>query len=155
MGKIYRDPYTKERLGYEAIELGTARLDNLQGEIATFELERSSQQVAIEDRILPSDEAQLETVFYPSEPPQGVGGVIVDSGRGASFIGQYDVVLLNVGEREGVAAGMIFRINRRGDRVRDPINKDRIQLPEEALPIYHLRGLCSGVPHRLLRLHHY
>jgi hypothetical protein len=131
MGKVYRDPYTKERLGYEAIELGTARLDNLQGEIATFELERSSQQVAIEDRILPSDEAQLETVFYPSEPPQGVDGVIVDSGRGASFIGQYDVVLLNVGEREGVAAGMIFRINRRGDRVRDPINKDRIQLPEK------------------------
>jgi hypothetical protein len=57
--------------------------------------------------------------------------VIIDSGRGASFIGQYDVVLLNVGEREGVAAGMIFRINRRGDRVRDPINRDRIQLPEE------------------------
>jgi len=131
MGQDYQDPVSKELLGYEAIELGTARLNDLDGDIATFSLERTTQQVGIKDRILPSDEAMLETFFYPSEPPEGVNGVIIDSGRGVTFIGQYDVVLLNVGEREAIKPGMIFRINRRGDRIRDPVNNERLQLPEE------------------------
>ncbi|WP_320821830.1 LysM peptidoglycan-binding domain-containing protein [Reinekea sp.] len=131
MGKRYQDPVTKELLGYEAIELGTARLSDLQGDIATFTLERTTQQVAVRDRILPSDEAMLQTFFYPSEPPAGIDGVIIDSGRGVTFIGQYDVVLINVGDREAITPGMIFRVNRRGDRVRDPVNNERLQLPEE------------------------
>lgn len=131
IGEKYHDPFTKERLGYEAIELGSSRLDKLQGDIATFTIERSSQQIAVEDRILPSDEALLDSIFYPSEPPEGVDGVIIDVARGVEFIGQFDVVLLNVGDREGVEAGNIFRVNRRGERVRDPVNNQRLQLPDE------------------------
>jgi len=131
MGKKYHDPYTKERLGYEAIELGTARIGALDGDIATFDLERTTQQVAVKDRVLPSDEALLQTFFYPSEPPEGLDGVIIDVGRGVTFIGQFDVVLLNVGDREGVEPGNVFRVNRRGDRIRDPVNNQRLKLPEE------------------------
>ncbi len=130
-GKEYKDPLTKERLGFEAIEIGTARIDDLQNNIATLSLERTSQQVAIKDRVLPSDETLLETFFYPSEPPEGVEGLIIDVGRGVKFIGQFDVVLLNVGEREDVKAGNIFRVNRDGQRVKDPVNGDKIQLPDE------------------------
>jgi nucleoid-associated protein YgaU len=131
IGKKYHDPFTKERLGYEAIELGSARIQDLAGEIATFDIERSAQQIAIEDRILPSDEALLDAIFYPSEPPEGVEGVIIDVARGVKFVGQFDVVLLNVGDREGVEAGNIFRVNKRGDKVRDPVNNQRLQLPDE------------------------
>lgn len=131
IGDMYRDPDTQENLGYEAIELGTSRIDDLQGDIATFTIERSNQQIAIEDRILPSDETLLDAVFYPSEPPEGVDGQIIDVMRGVEFIGQFDVVLVNVGNREGIEAGDVFRVNRRGDRVRDPVNNDRLQLPDE------------------------
>lgn len=131
IGKAYEDPVTEELLGYEAIELGSARIKDLQAEIATFDIERSNQQIGIKDRILPSDEALLDSIFYPSEPPADTEGQIIDVARGVEFIGQYDVVLINLGEREGLEAGNIFRVNRTGDRVRDPINNDRIQLPEE------------------------
>lgn len=130
-GKRYKDPVTKEVLGYEAIELGTARLDDLENDIATFELERTSEQIAIKDRILPTDESLLEAIFYPSEPPEDVNGVIIDVGTGVQFIGQYDVVLLNVGARDDVETGNIFRVNRLGERVKDPVTKDTIQLPDE------------------------
>ncbi len=131
IGKKYHDPFTKERLGYEAIELGTSRIEELQGDIATFMIERSTQQIAVEDRILPSDETLLSAIFYPSEPPAGVDGVIIDVARGVQFIGQFDVVLLNVGDREGVEAGNIFRVDRAGDKVRDPVTNQRLQLPSE------------------------
>lgn len=131
IGEQYRDPNTREELGYEAIELGSSRLEDLQGDIATFRIERSNEQIAIEDRILPSDEALLDSIFYPSEPPEGVEGQIIDIMRGVQFIGQFDVVLLNVGDREGVESGDVFRVNRAGEQVRDPVNNDRLQLPDE------------------------
>jgi hypothetical protein len=131
IGKKYHDPFTKERLGYEAIELGTARITDLSSDIASFDIERTNQHIAVKDRILPSDEALLDSIFYPSEPPEGVDGVIIDVGRGVEFIGQFDVVLINVGGREGVEAGNIFRVNRSGERVRDPVNNQRLKLPDE------------------------
>lgn len=131
IGKKYKDPFTKERLGYEAIELGTAEFDELDGDIGTFILERTNQEIAQEDRVLPSDEALLDTFFYPSEPPEGVEAVIVDVARGVTFIGQFDVVLLNVGDRDNVQAGNVFKVNRRGEKVRDPVSNRRVQLPDE------------------------
>ncbi|MEJ2042333.1 MAG: LysM domain-containing protein [Reinekea sp.] len=131
IGDRYRDPNTKEVLGYEAIEVGSGRLNSLDGDIATFDVLRSNQQIAIGDRILPSDQALLESVFYPSEPPQGLNGEIIDVARGVQNIGQFDIVLLNVGEREGVEPGNIFRVDHVGDRIRDPVTDERIQLPSE------------------------
>lgn len=131
IGESYKDPASRELLGYEAVELGSARLTDLNGDIATFSVERSNQQIAIGDRILPSDQTLFETIFYPSEPPEGLQGVIMDVSRGTRFIGQFDVVLINLGEREGVAAGNVFRVNRLGERVRDPITNKRLQLPDE------------------------
>lgn len=132
MGQEYRDPFTRESLGYEAIELGQARLTELQGEIATLMIERSNQQIVKSDRILPSDETLLDGYFYPSEPPADVRGVIVDVARdGVQFIGQFDIVLVNVGDRDGITPGNIFRVSRFGERVRDPVTNQRIQLPSE------------------------
>lgn len=131
IGDSYRDPNTRERLGYEAIELGTARIAAASGDIATFNIERSNDRIQARDRILPSDESLLDSIFYPSEPPENVEGEIMSVLRGVDSIGQYDVVLLNVGDREGVKPGNIFRVNRLGERVRDPINRDRLQLPDE------------------------
>lgn len=131
IGEEYKDPNTKEVLGYEAIEVGSGRLAETNGDIGTFDIERSTQQIAISDRILPSDEALLESIFYPSEPPQGLNAEIIDVAGGVSFIGQFNIVLINVGQREGVEPGNIFRVQHVGDRIRDPLTNERIQLPSE------------------------
>lgn len=132
VGKAYEDPVSEEHLGFEAIELGTARIEDLQGEVGTFELERTRQQISIKDRILPSDESLLESVFYPSEPPEDLNGKIVDvTEGGVEFIGQFDVVLLDVGERDGVASGNVFRVMKSGDLIKDPVTNERLKLPDE------------------------
>jgi len=135
--QIYRegepliDPATGEDLGFEAIELGQARLSSISRDIGTLGLQRTNQQVGLRDRLLPSDETLLNSVFYPSEPPDGVEGEILRVARGVRSIGQFDVVTINRGAREGLEAGNIFRVFLRGDRVRDPLTNERLQLPEE------------------------
>lgn len=134
--QIYRqgerlvDPDTRENLGFEAIELGQARLTAYQNEIATLNLQRSNQQIALRDRLLPSDEALLESVFYPSEPPEGVTGEILRVARGVRSIGQFDVVIINRGEREGIEPGNIFRVSVAGSIIRDPETNQRVRLPD-------------------------
>jgi hypothetical protein len=94
-------------------------------------LQRTNQQIGLRDRLLPSDETLLNSMFFPSEPPEGVDGEILRVARGVRSIGQFDVVTINKGEREGLEAGNIFRVYLRGDRVRDPLTNERLQLPEE------------------------
>lgn len=131
-GEPLVDPRTRETLGFEAIELGQARLTSLERDIGTVDLESTTQQIARQDRLLPSDEELVDTTFYPSEPPEGVEGLILRVARGVRTIGQFDVVIINKGQREGIEPGNVFRIALSGDRVEDPVTGERLQLPEEA-----------------------
>ncbi|TCS43893.1 LysM peptidoglycan-binding domain-containing protein [Reinekea marinisedimentorum] len=130
-GDKYNDPVTEEFLGYEAIDIGTASMVDLESDIATLRLQKTTQQVSIGYRVLKSDESLLETFFYPSEPPEDITGQILDVNKGVEFIGQFDIILLNVGSRESIAPGNVFRINRTGDQVSDPVTGETIQLPSE------------------------
>jgi hypothetical protein len=129
IGEEYLDPETKETLGFEAIEVGSARLSEQHGDIGTFDIERASQQIFIGDRILPSDESLLASIFYPSEPPANLNAEIIDVAGGVSFIGLFNIVLINAGDREGVEPGNIFRVDHVGDRIRDPVTNKRIRSP--------------------------
>jgi hypothetical protein len=50
---------------------------------------------------------------------------------GVSQIGTFDVVVLNRGEREGLAVGDTLAIYRRGGTVRDPITREQVTLPNQ------------------------
>jgi hypothetical protein len=55
--------------------------------------------------------------------------ISVDSG--VNNIGQYNVVVINRGEREGIVEGNILAIYKNGGLVRDPYTKEKIELPSE------------------------
>ena len=46
-------------------------------------------------------------------------------------VGQYDVVVINRGEREGLAVGNVLAIYQRGALARDRIANETIRLPSE------------------------
>lgn len=128
-GQLFVDPETREVLGREAIEIGGGRLIGENEGIGTLSIERSKEEMRVEDRLLPAVEQKITATFYPSAPATAVDGVIMAVENGVSNVGRLDVVMLNRGGRDGLEAGNVLQISKTGEVVRDPLTKELLQLP--------------------------
>ncbi len=130
-GKTYVNPETGELLGIHLQEIGNGTVSAVEDDIATVNVTRSRQEVLVNDRLLESEERAVASTFFPSEPSQEINGLIMDVPNGVTQIGQYDVVLLDKGERDGLEVGNVLAIYKRGEIVRDRVRNERVQLPAE------------------------
>ncbi|MCB1693260.1 MAG: LysM peptidoglycan-binding domain-containing protein [Pseudomonadales bacterium] len=130
-GQVYRDPETREILGYEAIEVGTASVEAREGDVYRMSLNSVKEEVRIGDRLLPTEERRVESTFYPSAPAEQVNGVIMTVLGGVTQVGRNDVVAVNRGLRHGLDVGNVLAIAKNGVIVRDQIYRDRVKLPSE------------------------
>lgn len=76
-GQVYVDPKSGEVLGAEALDVGLARVEAIDGEIATMTLDRTNQQVSVGDRLLPTEDRELIARYYPKPPVVDVDGQIL------------------------------------------------------------------------------
>ena len=130
-GKTYTDPRTGELLGINADDIGTGEVVAEEGDIATLVLSRTTQEVRLGDRLLPTEERSVSSTFQPSEPATPVDGEILDVPRGVTQIGQLDVVTLNKGRRDGLEEGNVLAVYRNGEIVRDRITGESVKIPDE------------------------
>jgi hypothetical protein len=130
-GQLYKDPETDEILGLEAIDIGLARVIARDDDIATIELDRTYQQVAVGDVLLPTEDRELVTQFFPKSPEHKVVGQILAVSGGVSQVGQFDVVVLNRGERDYLEPGDVLVINKAGAVVFDRVADEKVRMPEE------------------------
>lgn len=131
-GKPYVDPITKEVLGYEARDLGMVRFLDSEEEVGTFSILKADIEIREYDKLLPTIVEQGEANYYPKSPNEDIQGQIIRVFSGVKNIGQYDVVVVNRGVREGVEQGDVFAIYRRGMIVRDKLaHQQKVQLPDE------------------------
>lgn len=65
------------------------------------------------------------------EPSREVKGEIIDVPRGVTQIGQFDVVTLNRGQRDGLAEGNVLAIYKVGETVRDRVTGESVKIPDE------------------------
>jgi hypothetical protein len=130
-GPMYVDPETGEVLGQEATYLGIGRLSAQEGDISTLFISESREEVQIGDRVLPTEERRVNSTFFPTAPDADVHGAIISVFGGVTQVGQFDVVVINRGEREGIEIGHVLAIYRRGALARDRIANEMVQLPSE------------------------
>lgn len=130
-GVVYVDPLTRETLGLEAQEIGQAKVTANDDGILTLELTSTNQQVAAGDVLLPTRDRKLVANYYPKAPDTSLSGQILAVSGGVSQIGQYDVVVLNRGERDGLSEGHVLQINQLGAVVYDRVAGERVRLPDE------------------------
>lgn len=130
-GKTYVDPETEEFLGINADDVGTAERLEMEGDIATMMLTRVTQEARIGDRMFPSEERAINSSFMPGEPEEEVNGVILDVPRGVTQIGQFDVVTLNKGARDGLKIGNVLAVYKTGETVRDRVTGENVKIPDE------------------------
>ncbi len=132
-GDAYVDPDTGEILGYEAMYLGDGRSERF-GDPATLKLDRTTREINIGDRVMPMSHEDVYAYFTPHASPAGVEGTIIAVVDGVTQIGQYQVVVINRGERENIDVGTVFAIEQRGARIPDQVTEDTrdlVQLPDE------------------------
>ncbi|MCG6935854.1 MAG: LysM peptidoglycan-binding domain-containing protein [Proteobacteria bacterium] len=132
-GDVYRDPKTGEVLGYQAVKVADATVTRW-GEPVTMVLSNSRAEVLDGNYLLPTEKNKLDFNFFPYPPKTKVNGEIIAAFNALSQIGQYAVVAINRGEREGLKQGHILAIYQRGEKVRDPrgeYSTKMVQLPNE------------------------
>jgi hypothetical protein len=130
-GPMYVDPNSGEVLGQEATYLGIGRMVAQAEDVSTFYISESRAEIEIGDRVLPTEERKVDSTFFPSAPSAEVRGEIISVFDGVTQVGQFDVVVINRGEREGIEVGHVMAIYQRGAMARDRIAKDMIRLPSE------------------------
>lgn len=135
-GKVYQDPVTEEILGYEAIYTADALVQQ-KGNPTTVELRYTTREVLIGDRLLPVEDGDYDLNFIPRRPEHEVDGLIISVFDGVSQVGQYQVVVLNQGKREGLEPGHVLSVYQTGDMVRDTVLSEKgdrnktVILPDE------------------------
>ncbi|HDZ58320.1 MAG TPA: LysM peptidoglycan-binding domain-containing protein [Pseudomonas xinjiangensis] len=130
-GKSYSNAETGEFLGLHIQEIGNGKVMSTEGDITTLNISRSNQEVRIGDRLLKTEERPVTSTFFPSDPEEEINGLILDVPNGVTQIGQYDVVILNKGAVNGLEEGNVLAIYKTGEIVRDRIQNQQVQLPDE------------------------
>ena len=130
-GPVYVDPDSNEVLGREATYIGLGTAVAFENEISTMRLRQTREEVQINDRVLPTEERAVNSNFYPSAPAGPIRGQVISVFGGVTQVGQYDVVVLNRGEREGLEVGNVLALYQRGALARDRIANETIRLPSE------------------------
>jgi hypothetical protein len=119
-GEVFRDPETNDVLGYKGQFVADAVLER-PGDPAKLKLATVAMETAIGDRVIAASEQHELQNFFPRPGPSGVRGRIISVLNGVSQIGQYNVVVLNLGSADGVQSGQVFEVYNGGQRVRDPV----------------------------------
>ena len=100
-------------------------------DIATLRLTRTTQEVRLADRLLPTEARQISSTFMPAAPVEAIDGLILDVPRGVTQVGLLDVVTLDKGRRDGLDEGHVLAVYKTGETVRDRVTGERVKVPDE------------------------
>ena len=135
VGGPLRDPDDDKVVGYEALYVGDGTVRR-SGDPSTLFVNQSTREILNGDRLL-SQDVVIPLNFFPKAPATAIDGRIISVIDGVSRIGQYQVVVINRGERDGLVTGDVLDIRRAGAVVRDRFSKngllgsESVQLPSE------------------------
>lgn len=135
IGNVYRNPDDKnDILGYEATHVSDAQLI-LEGQPATLRIMKSYRETLLGDKVLATDEAQMDNSFTPHSPDNNLEGEVISIFDGMSRAGQYNTVVINLGKDDGMELGHVLAVRKKGDVILDSHSteffKPQMQIPDE------------------------
>ncbi len=132
-GDEYRSPRFRESLGREAIYIGEAQAQKF-GDPSSFTLTSTTREALIGDRLFPIEQEDLIPHFIPHAPQRSIEGRIISVLDGVTQIGQYHVVAVDLGARDGMERGHVLAIHQAGQVVSDTTSdrlSSTVRLPDE------------------------
>jgi hypothetical protein len=145
VGDELRDPDDNKVLGFNGIYTGTGRVTR-SGDPATLIMTESNRESEPGDKVLPGS-VDVALDFAPSAPRTKVTGRLMAVTDGVTVIGQYQVVAINRGIRDGLVPGNVLAIYKTGEVIRDEqkhgflagtdkIFEQKVRLPDERIGTY-------------------
>ena len=122
-GKSLVDPDTEELLGYEAIHVSNASMVSA-GDPSKLIITGSHRETLKGDRLLAADKA-LPANYQPRAAVTTSPGKIISLVDAVSRAGKNQVVVLNMGENDGVRLGDTFSVMTNDRVIRDDIDQSR------------------------------
>ena len=119
-GKSLVDPDTNEVLGHEAIHVANASLVKA-GDPAKLVITNSIRETLKGDRLMTSAEA-APAIYKPRAATTSKTGKIISLVDAVARSGQHQIVVLNLGETDGVQAGDTFAVTSQSRVVRDTVS---------------------------------
>ena len=120
MGTVYQvvrrgdalvDPETNEILGYQAVDLGEARVVKF-GAQSTIQIIKSSQEIYAGDRLLPASRMQPTYSYVPRAPWKPVRGRVMATHGNLGETGPSGIVALSRGSKDGLEVGHVLALYR-------------------------------------------
>ena len=123
------DPDDGKVVGFQGIYVGEGLMAR-GGDPATVALTDTNREALNGDRLIP-ETVDIPLNFFPKAPDIQVDGRIISVVDGVSMIGQYQVVVMNRGARNGLAPGDVLTVFQRGAVVKDRVAGGNVRLPDE------------------------
>ena len=131
IGETLRDPESGELLGIEGIHLGDARMEAPGDDVSKLQVISSNQEIRPSDRLLPITEETPLLFYQPHAPDNSITGWVLHAPQGVQEVGQFDVVIISGGSREGLEEGhILIPLYHRGTR-KDPVTGENYEVPDE------------------------
>lgn len=134
VGEKLVDPDDGDVLGYQGIYVGEGTIVRT-GDPATLFLNATQREATNGDILLPVVN-DFPLYFTPRSPDKPIEGSIIAVFDGVSIIGQYQIVTLNRGSKDGLDQGHVLAVYQAGRTEVDRFSKgimfkEKVQLPEE------------------------
>jgi LysM repeat protein len=117
VGDALIDPDDHRFLGYDGIFTGSGHVTR-QGDPTTLIMTESARESRAGDKLIPGG-VDVPLDFIPSAPRVKTNGRIISVANGVTVIGQYEVVVVNRGARDGLAPGNVLGVFDTGPAVPD------------------------------------
>ncbi len=117
VGEALRDPDDKTILGYNGVFTGTGHVTRV-GDPVSLIMTESTRETYPGDKLFPGS-VDVPLDFVPTAPTMRTQGSIIAVSDGVTVIGQYQVVVINRGARDGLAPGNVLAVFNGGETVHD------------------------------------
>jgi LysM repeat protein len=121
VGDPLRDPDDNRIVGYDGIFTGAGHVTRI-GDPTTLIITESARETEAGDKLFAGG-VDVPLDFIPSPPRNKTNGRIMAVSDGVTVIGQYQVVVINRGARDGLAPGNVLAVFATGAVVKDTANQ--------------------------------
>jgi len=130
-GEPVRDPKTGKVAGVLVNDLGQIEVTSQSGGVARGRVIRSFEEMSRGDRLKPA--RNINTRIIPDYPANKVNGNILYIRNDAAEAGQHQVVGISLGLKDGMKAGTVLSVHKKGRIVQDKVSGKAVALPQEKI----------------------